>query len=338
MPSEEEKAELIRRNTAEILTLDELRSKIASKKRLSGYLGRAITGPLHLGHLVSLSKMLDIQKAGYKSIIMLADIHAALDDLKSKWEELSIRTEYTKKAIELSFDWPEHPEFIVGSDFELGKDYQMDIFRLSTLSTVAEAQHAASEVTRMKNPKVSELIYPIMQALDEQYLKVDMQVGGLDQRHIFTFAREFMPKINYEKRVEVMMPLLPSLKGPGVKMSSSVPGTIVKVNASEEEIISAIKGAYCPEGIVEENPIIGIVNLLILPSENKFKVPRANKFGGDVEIKTANELNSMFAAKEIHPLDLKNAVAEYLVKRLKRARDYFESNEDMLRQLGPKFQ
>ncbi|MEM3227535.1 MAG: tyrosine--tRNA ligase [Candidatus Micrarchaeaceae archaeon] len=329
--------ELVLRNSAELLTKPELEELLMSKAAPSVYIGRAITGPLHIGHLVSLGKLLDLQKAGFKTIVLLADLHAVLDDLKSSWEDLGIRKEYTQKAIELSIEWKEKPKFMTGSDFELGKDYQTDIFKLSTLSTVKSALHAASEVTRMKNPKVSELIYPIMQALDEQYLGVDMQLGGVDQRHILTFAREYMPKIGYSKRIELMMPLLPSLKGPGVKMSSSLPGTIIKINASEKEIFESVNNAYCPLGSVVENPIVEIASLLILPNEGKLLVERERKFGGDIEISTPQQLKELYAKKLLHPADLKKAVAGYLVKRLKKAREYFESNEDLLRRLGPSF-
>ncbi len=333
-----QKTELVTRNTAEMLTRSELEEKLSGKKSLSVYYGRAITGPLHMGHLISLSKLLDLQHAGFNTIILLADIHAALDDLKCKWEDLDIRKEYSRKALELSMEWKEKPKMVVGSDFQLGKDYQMDIFKMSTLSTVSAATHAASEVTRMKNPKVSELIYPIMQALDEQYLGVDMQLGGLDQRHILTFAREYLPKIGYEKRMEIMMPLLTSMKGPGVKMSSSVPGSYLKVNASEKEIRSVINGAYCPEGVSNQNPIIETVSMFILPNEGRFLIGRDSKYGGDIEITSSEQLKEMFTKKSLHPADLKKAVADYLVVRLQKTRDYFEGNKDLLKRLGPNFE
>ena len=332
------KIELAMRNTAEIFTEQELKEVMSTKTRPAVYLGRAITGPLHVGHLVSLSKLLDLQKAGFETIVLLADIHAALDDLKSKWDELEIRREYTRKAIELAIDWKEKPKFVVGSDFQLGKDYQMDIFKMSTLATVQTALHAASEVTRMANPKVSELIYPIMQALDEQYLGVDMQLGGLDQRHIMAFAREYLPKIGYRKNVEMMMPLVPSLKGPGVKMSSSIKGSNIKVNASEEEIRSAIADAYCPMGTTQDNPVTAIATLLIIPNEGKFVIQRESKYGGDLEITSPKQLEDLYNSGTIHPADLKKAVAEYLIKRLSKARDYFESNKDLLHALGPNFE
>jgi len=333
-----EKMNIIIRNTAEIFTAQELADLLKSKSRPSAYLGRAITGPLHMGHLVSLSKLLDLQKAGFDTIVLLADIHAALDDLKSKWEDLEIRREYTRKAIELSLDWKEKPKFVVGSDFELKKDYQLDIFKISTLSTVQAAMHAASEVTRMKNPKVSEIIYPIMQALDEQYLGVDLQLGGLDQRHIMAFAREYLPKIGYKKNVELMMPLVPSLKGPGIKMSSSIQGSNIKVNASEEEIRKTIKDAYCPIGVVQDNPITAIAMLLILPTEGKLIIARDNKFGGDLEITSAEQLEEVYMSKALHPSDLKAAVAEYFIRRFAKVRDYFDSNKDLLHRLGPNFE
>jgi tyrosyl-tRNA synthetase len=69
---------------------------------------------------------------------------------------------------------------------------------------------------------MSNLLYPILQALDEEYLNVDVQFGGVDQRKIFMFARENLPRIGYRKRAHLMNPLIPGLGETG-KMSSSEP-------------------------------------------------------------------------------------------------------------------
>ena len=39
----------------------------------------------------------------------------------------------------------------------------------------------------------------ILQALDEEYLKVDAQFGGVDQRKIFTFAEKVSNNSEYKK-------------------------------------------------------------------------------------------------------------------------------------------
>ena len=262
----EERLNLIKRNTLEIITVEELRNLLNEGKPLSVYIGRAPTGSIHLGHLVALGKLFDFEKAGIHTKILIADLHAALDDLKSKWEELDKRVDYTKKCIELAFDWERMPEFIRGSDFELSQPYVSDLLKISTLTTVEKAIHAASEVTRMKNPKVSEIIYPLMQALDEEYLDVDIQLGGMDQRHIFAYAREYLEKLGYRKRVEVLTPLVASIRGPGTKMSSSVPESNIKIYDSEESIKKKIMNGYCPEGVVEDNFIVQIVNFFCNPA------------------------------------------------------------------------
>jgi len=332
----EEKEELILRNTKEFFTKEELKEAL-DRRNLRAYLGRAITGPLHIGHLVSLSKLKDLQKADIHVIILLADIHAALDDLKAKWEDLDIRLEYTKKAIELAVGWEKMPEFVRGRDFQLTREYEMDIFKLATITKVKEGLHAASEVTRMSDPKVSEVIYPIMQALDEEYLNVDIQVGGLDQRHIMMYAREYLPKIGYRRRMELMMPLLPSLKGPGVKMSSSISGTKIPVTASEETIRKLINSAYCPEKSLEGNPIVSLIDLYVLPNEGTIKIDREEKFGGTIEIKSPEEMDRLYTEGSVHPKDVKEYVSSYLIRKLKPVREYFESNSDMLDKLGPEF-
>ncbi len=329
--------ELIKRNTLEVITDEDLKNLLEEKKSRSAYIGRATTGPLHLGHLIPLGKIFDFQKANVDIKILLADIHAALDDLKAKWTDLDKRVEYTQKCIELSFDWPKKITFVKGSDFELKHDYVLDMLKLSTVSTVERATRAASEVTRMKNPKVSELIYPIMQCLDEQYLDVDIQFGGIDQRHILAYAREYLLKLNYRKRVEVMTPLVASLQGPGTKMSSSIPESHIKVYDSVESINRKIKNAYCPAGIIEDNPIIQIAKFLIFPSENRLIVERDEKFGGDVEIDSYPHLEKLFLEKTLHPTDLKNAVASYLIRRFENVRVYFEKHIDFLEDLGKEF-
>lgn len=46
-----------------------------------------------------------------------------------------------------------------------------------------------------------------LQALDEEYLKVDAQFGGVDQRKIFTFAEKYLPQLGYAKRAHLMNPM-----------------------------------------------------------------------------------------------------------------------------------
>lgn len=319
------------------MTEEELKSLLENKKNISAYYGTAPTGPVHLGYFIPLSKVFDFTTVGIKTKILIADIHAALDDLKSKWEELDTKAEYYKKCIQLAFPWEDELEFIRGLEYQLERDYLLNVLKLSTYATVKRATRAASEVTRMKNPKVSELIYPIMQALDEEYLKVDIQIGGIDQRHIMAFAREYLPKLGYRKRVEVMTPLVASLQGPGTKMSASEPMGHIKVYDSEENIRVKIRKAYCPEGIIDGNPIIQICQFIIFPVKNRVKIERDTKYGGDIEFKDFNELKQAYIRKEIHPADLKEATANYLIEIFKNVRKYFEKHKDVLESLGSEF-
>lgn len=310
----QEKLSIIKRNTVEILTEDELEDLLEKKKNISAYYGTAPTGPVHLGYFIPLSKVFDFTKVGIETKILIADIHAALDDLKSKWEELDIKREYYQKCIQLAFPWKKELVFVKGSEYQIEKEYILDVLKLSTYTTVKRATRAASQVTRMKNPKVSELIYPIMQALDEEYLDVDIQIGGVDQRHIMAFAREYLQKLGYRKRVEIMTPLVASLLGPETKMSASEPMSHIKVYDSENNIILKIKRAYCPEGVIKDNPVLQISQFIIFPIKNVLKIERDRKYGGDIEFRSFDELKHAYIKKEIHPADLKKSVASYLIE------------------------
>ena len=332
-----QKLELIKKNTVEIITEEDLIGLLETDKKISAYYGTAPTGPFHMAYLIPLSKVFDLNSVNIATKILIADLHAALDDLKTPWQDIEKRAEYYKKCIELSFPWPKKPEFKLGSDFQLSKEYALDVLKMSSSVTVNRATRAASEVCRLKNPKVSEMVYPIMQSLDEQYLDVDIQIGGLDQRHIMALAREELPKLGYKARVEIMTPLVASLKGPGTKMSASIQESHIKVYDSEEKIKNKMNKAYCPEGDIKENPVMQLCQFTIFPIKNKLKIERPAKFGGDIEFKSYKELEKTFMDKKLHPADLKQAVSNELIGIFKKAREYFEKNKDILKGLGEEF-
>ena len=329
--------DVILRNTEEVITVDDLKTLLQEKKKLKAYMGIAPTGPFHIGYLVPFRKLLDLQSVGIDITLMIADIHAALDDLKSGWEELELKAEYYRLAITSSFAWERSPRIVRGSEFQLDRRYFYDVLKLSTLTTVKRSMRAASEVTRMKNPKVSELIYPLMQALDEEYLDVDIQVGGRDQRHILAYARDYLPLIGYRKRVEITTPLISSIKGPGTKMSASDPESVIKVYDSAESIEKKIMKAYCPIGEVEGNAVLELFKFFVFPSFGKVKVEREQKFGGDVVFDDYTSFEQAFRARSLHPLDVKPALSSYLIDMFKAARKTFEKHTDLLEQLGPNY-
>jgi len=156
-----------------------------------------------------------------------------------------------------------------------------------------------------------------MQAVDIKHLKVDVAYGGLEQRKIHMIARELLPSINYKAPTCVHTPLITSLSGPGEKMSSSKPETMISLDDKPDEIKNKVRKAYCPEKVSEENPILQISKLIIFPRIKIFEIKRDKKYGGDISLKNYKELEKSFTEGKIHPLDLKNTVAEYLIEILK---------------------
>jgi len=157
-----------------------------------------------------------------------------------------------------------------------------------------------------------------MQALDIAHLGVDLAVGGMDQRKIHMLARENLPRLGYKAPVCLHTPILVGLDGQ--KMSSSK-GNYISVRDSAEDVERKILKAYCPKGQVEDNPILQIVQYYIFPRFGKVVVEREEKFGGDVEYESFDQLVSDYQAGKLHPLDLKKAVAKYLNKILENVRE-----------------
>ncbi len=316
----QEKFNLVNRNTAEVIGDSELKTLLGEKSEPVAYIGTAPTGIPHIGYFIWGLKIADLLNAGFRVKILLADLHAALDN--TPWEVLEYRYDFYAKIIPLMIKAMganiEKLEFVKGSSFQLSKDYVLDIFKMASKVSVHDCHKSASEVVKLgNNPKLSGYIYPIMQALDEEYLKVDMQIGAIDQRKIFVLARENLPKLGYKKRIELMMPFLPGLVGK--KMSASVEASKIGLMDNEEIIRKKVRSADFEEG----NPDNGtmaffekIVFVLLGDKGQSLVINRPEKFGGDIEFKNYQELENAVKEKKVHPLDVKNTAVIEIVKLL----------------------
>ncbi len=331
----EQKFALIKRNTQEIITEEEFLELLKKKKQPAVYLGTAITGKPHIGYYMWVLKLADFLKAGFKVKLLLADIHGALDNCP--WEVLERRYNYYAETIPLMFKSIgadiKNFEVVKGSDFQLKQEYMLDVLKLSTSTSINDAKRAASEVVKFgDNPKLSGLIYPLMQSLDEEYLGVDIQYGGVDQRKILMFARENLPLLNYKPRIEVMTPLIPGLIGK--KMSASDPHSKVDLLDDEKSVEEKLKKAYCEAGVVEDNGVLAFLKYIIMTLKKdrgeKFIVERPAKWGGNLEFSDYEEVEKMFVKQELHPLDLKLALAREINSLLA----VFRQNKDRLDKLG----
>jgi len=251
--------ERVTRNTVEVVTEDELRALLA-KPTKKVYAGYEPSGEIHLGHLVTVNKLVDLQAAGFEVTVLLADLHAFLKPERNASRKSGKLADYNRRCFEgLGL---KNVRYVLGSDLQLNRDYELLVHQLSQQITLARATRSMDEVGRqMDHPTVSQMVYPIMQMADIAMLGVDAAVGGIDQRKIHMLAREHLPNFNYPSPVCIHTPILNGLDGK--KMSSSQ-GNYISVADSEDEIRKKCQKAFCPPEIAE-NPVLQIFPAPHLP-------------------------------------------------------------------------
>ena len=354
-----EKIKLIENNTEEILGKEELKEMISNNENINHYIGFEISGKIHLGTgLMCMSKVKDFMDAGVNCSVFLADYHSWINDKlggdldKIKKTAVGYFKEGLKASLKCVGGDPEKLNFVLGSELYHNNDlYWLDVIEISKHTSLSRMMRSITIMGRKEGGSVdfAKLLYPPMQVADIFIQKINMPHAGIDQRKAQVIARDVATKLSFDplvnskgeqiKPMAVHHSLIMGLGKPSkwpikkdelkdmlseLKMSKSKPDTCIFIHDSEDEIKRKINKAFCMEKEIDYNPILDWLKRLIFPIRGKLKIKRPEKFGGNLEYKDYFDIEKDFAKGDIHPMDLKNAVADSLIEILKPAREHFE--------------
>lgn len=352
MITKAEKINLIKSVGEEIIGLDELSELFNKDRELVCYDGMEPSGRLHIAQgimrAINTNKMV---LSGFKFKLYIADWFAFLNNkLGGNLENIQIAGEYFIEVWKSSGMDLSNVEFVWSKDLIRDDKYWELVMRIASSTTLKRILRCTQIMGRNEQDKLyaSQILYPCMQAADIFMLGVDVTQLGMDQRKVNMLARSVAEDLGKPKPIVVSNHMLMGLLKPDIdikdsiarsismKMSKSKPDSAIFMDDTREDITRKIMQAYCPEGVVELNPILEYCKYIIFEAKylkgheellkDGFLVQRPEKWGGDVVYSSYEELEREYVAKKLFPLDLKNAVINYLDMLIKPVRDHFEED------------
>lgn len=340
----EDRLALIKEVGEEIIGEAELIAKLQSGDSIVAYDGFEPSGSIHIAQgLLRTINVNKLTKAGIHFKFWVADWFALLNNkMGGDLDKIKIVGEYFIEVWKASGMDLEHVEFIWASDFiKEHPEYWETVLRLSMNATVQRVLRCGQIMGREEstsNPS-AQIFYPLMQAADIHHLGADIAQLGLDQRKVNMLARDVFPKLGLQSPIAIHHHMLMGLTEPeqkgatgadaGIakKMSKSNPNSAIFMTDSEKDVVKKFNKAYCPEGEVQDNPVLEYCKYIVFEMVDSFDVERPEKFGGNVSYASYQELEDAFVKKEIHPVDLKQTTAKYINNFLEPVRKHFEDDE-----------
>jgi tyrosyl-tRNA synthetase len=310
--SAEELLRAVKAASEEVITEEEL-LQLLEEKRVRAYIGFEPSNVIHLGALVVCEPIIQLMRAGFSGVFLMADVHGWLNhkgELDVLKETAAQNIELLKKITRARGVEDSVVSFVLGSDYQLGEGYILELFKLARLVTASEARKSMDTISKKDvMHRVSSEIYALMQCIDIAFLKINVAVGGMDQRKIHVMAREYLRKLGHQKPVAIHTPIILGLDG-HAKMSKSLENAIF-LNDGEEDVSRKIYKAYCPEGVEEGNPVTQIVKHIIFPWTGGFEV------AGNCYT-SYSEFLADWVSRRVGAKALKDAVTESIISVLRK--------------------
>jgi len=187
-----ERLKLIKHNTEELMTEEDLVKLLESGQELKHYIGFEISGKPHLGHgLVCMSKIKDLVDAGVDCSIFLADWHSWINDkLGGDMEKIQkIAVNYFKEALIAAYKCVggnlKDLKFVLGSELYHNNDkYWETVIDVSKNTTMGRITRSITIMGRKEGDSVdfAKMLYAPMQVADIFTQGINITHAGLDQR------------------------------------------------------------------------------------------------------------------------------------------------------------
>lgn len=301
MKSLEEQLKIIKKGTLDIINEEELIKKleksIKENKPLKIKLGLDPSAPdIHLGHIVVLRKLKQLQDLGHEIIIIIGDFTGKIGDPtgKSRMRKFLSDEEVLQNAKtyeEQVFKILDKEKTTIKFNSEwLSKLTFGDVLKLTASTTVARMLEREDFKLRFENQRpiyLNEFFYPLMQAFDSTAIEADIEFGGTDQRFNLLSGRNLQKEIGEEPQIVIMMPLIEGLDGKN-KMSKTLGNYI--------GIYESAKSKYQKVMEIPDELIVKYYTLLTDVDDEKIK---------EVEAKLKDE--------SVNPRDIKMDLAREIV-------------------------
>ena len=245
---QESAVNLIRRGSAEIINLDELKDRLSWNKPLRIKAGFDPTAPdLHLGHTVLIQKLKHFQDLGHTVIFLIGDFTGMIGDPSGKSEtrkkltrdQVVQNAETYKRQIFKILD-PDKTELVFNSAW-MDKFGAADFIELCSRYTVARMMERDDFEKRYKENRpiaIHEFLYPLVQGYDSVVLRADVELGGTDQKFNLLMGRVLQREYGQVPQVILTMPILEGTDGEQ-KMSKSL-GNYIGIEESPSEMFGKL--------------------------------------------------------------------------------------------------
>jgi tyrosyl-tRNA synthetase len=244
----EKQLQLIKSNSAEIISEEELLSKIRSKRHLRIKLGIDPSGSeIHLGFSVVLRKLRQLQDLGHTAVVIVGDFTGMIGDpsgvskTRPKLTKQQVKANMAKyKSQIFKILDRTKTEFAYNSKW-LGALSMYDFIDLASKYTVARILERDDFSKRLDDGVpvyMHEIMYPLCQGYDSVAIKADVELGGTDQKFNLLVGRELMREFDMQPQVVVMLPLLEGTDG--VRKMSKSYGNYIGITASAKDMFGKI--------------------------------------------------------------------------------------------------
>ncbi|MEE8233770.1 MAG: tyrosine--tRNA ligase, partial [Gammaproteobacteria bacterium] len=232
MASTEEALALIKRGAEEILLESELVKKLEEGRPLRIKAGFDPTAPdLHLGHTVLINKMRQFQDLGHEVLFLIGDFTGMIGDPTGKnatrpplsRDEIIENAQTYEHQIYKILD-PEKTTIMFNSSW-MGEMNAADMIALAAKHTVARMLERDDFSKRYKSGQpiaIHEFLYPLVQGYDSVEMKVDVELGGTDQKFNLLVGRQLQEAYGQKPQVILTMPILEGYTHGNEKMSKSL--------------------------------------------------------------------------------------------------------------------